>query len=258
VLVSSDLSCKVSDFGLSRVSSEGAAVATSTTDQVAIRWVAPEAFADRKYTSKSDVWSYGVLLFEIFSCGAKPYDGWNNQRVIDDVRKGERMEKPRLCPAPVYDVMLSTWHADPIQRPNFAQITETMVSLAVAEDDPSAQTMEANKLVQRFNTNKSKVKKTKLAAVGEEDGSDYLYSSEYMYSSQYSAHQKSAKASKKASHKSAAVSHKASYKSAASSRNATYAPASSMKVKFMEERQGKNFPLGRLGSNYMPLKSTIF
>ena len=93
VLVSSDMSCKISDFGLSQHSNDGA-VKTDGKDQVAVRWAAPEAIADHRFTNKSDVWSFGVTLYEIFSYGAKPYDAWSNRRMLEEVRKGYRLEMP--------------------------------------------------------------------------------------------------------------------------------------------------------------------
>jgi serine/threonine protein kinase len=158
VLVSSDLSCKVSDFGLSRATDSDGAAKTGAKDQVAIRWAAPEAIAERKYTCKSDVWSYGILLHEVFTFGTKPYDGWTNKRVLEELRKGFRLPKPLVCSVPIYDIMMRTWHADPNERPSFAEIYEEIRRIALntqgTERDGSIST---NKLVEKFNAKKREI-----------------------------------------------------------------------------------------------------
>jgi serine/threonine protein kinase len=155
VLVSSDLSCKVSDFGLSRVSDDGT-TQVDAKDQVAIRWAAPEAFTDRKYSSKSDVWSYGVVLYEIFTFGRKPYEDWKNRRVIEEIKVGNRMERSPLCPEEIYELMLSTWHADPEQRPTFRMLSTSLNALMLAlEEKP--QEVGTNKLIAQFNAVKDRI-----------------------------------------------------------------------------------------------------
>jgi serine/threonine protein kinase len=154
VLVSSDLSCKVSDFGLSRVSDDGTTKVASK-DQVAIRWVAPEAFTDRKYSSKSDVWSYGVVLYEIFTFGKKPYENWKNRRVIEEIKVGNRMERSPLCPEEIYELMISTWHADPSQRPSFNSLSESIDWLMQTLTE-QPQEVVTNKLISQFNAVKDR------------------------------------------------------------------------------------------------------
>ena len=157
VLVASDLSCKVSDFGLSQHSNEGA-VKTDAKDQVAVRWAAPEAIADHRYTSKSDVWSYGITLFEIFTFGGKPYEAWSNRRVLEELRKGYRLEKPDACPTAVYELMMQCWHADPEQRPDFNIIVSELFTISMSTVEVSERQSSTgntrNKLVERFNAAK--------------------------------------------------------------------------------------------------------
>lgn len=98
ILVNENLVCKVADFGLSREiesdTTDGAY--TTTGGKIPVRWTAPEAIAFRKFTSSSDVWSYGVLMWEIVSYGERPYYNWSNQDVIKAVEKGYRLPPPMV------------------------------------------------------------------------------------------------------------------------------------------------------------------
>ena len=171
VLLSSELTCKVSDFGLSRHAVEGVVV-TAAKDQVATRWAAPEAISDHRFTDKSDVWSYGVLLFEVFSFGDKPYDTWSNRRVWEEVRRGYRLPKPRSCPDEIYDLMMQMWHADPEQRPDFEILQAELQFLAetmVVEEE--AGPIITNKLVARFNeTKRAIMSSANTSGNGDDDG----------------------------------------------------------------------------------------
>ncbi len=159
VLVSSNFSCKVSDFGLSR-QTEVNGKAAASNEQVAICWAAPEVLVERRYSTKSDVWSFGILLFEIFAYGAKPYEGWTNKKVIQEVRKGGRLEKPLRAPDMVYQMMLRSWNANPDLRPDFETLTDELREVAsntagTSKDKNFATT--TNKLAQRLNAKKQKV-----------------------------------------------------------------------------------------------------
>jgi serine/threonine protein kinase len=92
---------------------------------VPVRWTAPEAYLQRQYTNKSDVWSYGVLLFEIFSLGQVPYsDIESNIDVMDRVKQGHRLHQPPHAPHAIYKLMLETWNENPKLRPNFADVVD--------------------------------------------------------------------------------------------------------------------------------------
>ena len=96
VLVNSQLVCKIADFGLSReISSEGSnaidgGAYTTRGGKIPVRWTAPEAIAFRKFTSASDVWSFGIVMWEVMSYGERPYWTWSNQDVIKAIEKGYR------------------------------------------------------------------------------------------------------------------------------------------------------------------------
>jgi serine/threonine protein kinase len=169
VLVASDLSCKVSDFGFARQTDEEGTLETSAKDQVAIRWAAPEAISERKYTTKSDVWSFGILLYEVYSFGKKPYEGWSNKRVLDELRGGFRLEKPMLCPPEVYELMVQTWHAVPDERPDFDMLRMELFSISSnTVDNARHSSVGKNKLIDRFNAKKDALRTTSANSENDE------------------------------------------------------------------------------------------
>ncbi|XP_012583620.1 PREDICTED: protein-tyrosine kinase 6 [Condylura cristata] len=103
---------------------------------VPYKWTAPEALSHGHYSTKSDVWSFGVLLHEIFSRGQTPYPGMNNHEAFQRVEAGYRMPPPPECPSPAHRLMLSCWHRDPEQRPGFAALRDGLCSLARYESPP--------------------------------------------------------------------------------------------------------------------------
>ncbi|CAJ0936043.1 unnamed protein product [Ranitomeya imitator] len=123
ILVNSNLVCKVSDFGLSRVIEDDAdAVYTTTGGKIPVRWTAPEAIQYRKFTSASDVWSYGIVMWEVMSYGERPYWDMSNQDVIKAIEEGYRLPSPMDCPAGLHQLMLDCWQKERGERPKFEQI----------------------------------------------------------------------------------------------------------------------------------------
>ncbi|XP_069371101.1 ephrin type-A receptor 7 isoform X4 [Paralichthys olivaceus] len=145
ILVNSNLVCKVSDFGLSRViDDDPEAVYTTSgkmqdvmnlifapatdlhfTEQggkIPVRWTAPEAIQYRKFTSASDVWSYGIVMWEVMSYGERPYWDMSNQDVIKAIEEGYRLPAPMDCPPGLHQLMLDCWQKDRAERPKFDQI----------------------------------------------------------------------------------------------------------------------------------------
>ena len=96
------MNVKLSDVGLARTLMSAAYYRKTSEDKVPVKWMAPECLHDRKYTSKSDVWSYGVLCWEVFSNGTKPYPGMNAHAMMAAVMKGYRMPKPEPSPIEMY------------------------------------------------------------------------------------------------------------------------------------------------------------
>ncbi|XP_042238364.1 tyrosine-protein kinase SRK2-like isoform X2 [Homarus americanus] len=118
VLVGENNCVKVADFGLSRLVQEGEYEAQEGA-RFPIKWTGPEALNYNKFTTKSDVWSFGVLLMEIVTSGATPYPGMTNMEVAQQVETGYRMPQPGKCPLMLYKIMLECWAKDPNKRPTF-------------------------------------------------------------------------------------------------------------------------------------------
>ncbi|XP_072833345.1 ephrin type-B receptor 4 [Pogona vitticeps] len=132
ILVNSNLVCKVSDFGLSRFLEENSSDPTYTSSlggKIPIRWTAPEAIAFRKFTSASDVWSYGIVMWEVMSFGERPYWDMSNQDVINAIEQDYRLPPPTDCPTSLHQLMLDCWQKDRNARPRFAQIVNSLDKL---------------------------------------------------------------------------------------------------------------------------------
>uniref|UniRef100_A0A8L0DQ27 receptor protein-tyrosine kinase n=1 Tax=Oncorhynchus mykiss TaxID=8022 RepID=A0A8L0DQ27_ONCMY len=130
ILVNSNLVCKVSDFGLSRVLEDDPEAAYTTRGgKIPIRWTSPEAIAYRKFTSASDVWSYGIVMWEVVSYGERPYWEMSNQDVIKAIDEGYRLPAPMDCPVVLHQLMLDCWEKGRSERPKFGQIVTTLDKL---------------------------------------------------------------------------------------------------------------------------------
>ncbi|XP_041419444.1 ephrin type-A receptor 3 isoform X2 [Xenopus laevis] len=127
ILVNNNLVCKVSDFGLSRVLEDDPEAAYTTRGgKIPIRWTAPEAIAYRKFTSASDVWSYGIVMWEVISYGERPYWEMSNQDVIKAIDEGYRLPPPMDCPVVLHQLMLDCWQKCRSDRPKFGQIVNIL------------------------------------------------------------------------------------------------------------------------------------
>ncbi|XP_069986800.1 tyrosine-protein kinase Src64B [Penaeus vannamei] len=120
VLVKDGLHCKVSDFGLARIIDEE--YNPTSNLKFPVKWTAPEALLKGTFTIKSDVWSFGILLTEIFSLGAVPYPGLSKHEVLTSIQQGYRMSKPEFCPDEIYELMYCCWNITPEDRPTFSFI----------------------------------------------------------------------------------------------------------------------------------------
>ncbi|XP_072176875.1 uncharacterized protein [Diadema setosum] len=116
---------KVADFGLARMV-QGEIYTAQAGAKFPIKWTAPESLAYYKFSNKSDVWAFGILLWEIATYGCSPYPGVELQHVYGKLEQGYRMERPEGCPVDVYKLMLKCWERKPGERPTFSEIHDEM------------------------------------------------------------------------------------------------------------------------------------
>ena len=131
-LVDSQFVCKITDFGLSRdVYGSDYYKVGGKSACLPVRWMPPESLLYGRFTVKSDVWSYGVLMWEVFTFATQPYFGASNQEVIDNIRRLAMvlLESPLLCSKDVYDIMLECWQKMPIKRPQIGEILQSLERL---------------------------------------------------------------------------------------------------------------------------------
>ncbi|XP_008551388.1 tyrosine-protein kinase Fer isoform X1 [Microplitis demolitor] len=134
-LVGYDSNVKISDFGMSREEEEY--IVSDGMKQIPIKWTAPEALNFGKYTSLCDVWSYGVLVWEIFSKGGNPYSGMSNSQAREKIDAGYRLPAPDGTPEEVYRLMLRCWEYEPEKRPHFDQIYTIVETFCLAFNPPN-------------------------------------------------------------------------------------------------------------------------
>ncbi|KAL1023295.1 hypothetical protein UPYG_G00038820 [Umbra pygmaea] len=121
ILLSIEHVAKISDFGLTKMDCKA-----SDNAKLPIKWTAPEALRNEKFSTWSDIWSYGVLLWEIFSYGRQPYPTMSLKEVKEEVLQGYRMGAPEKCPPSVYALIMSCWEAEPKKRPSFHKLQERL------------------------------------------------------------------------------------------------------------------------------------
>uniref|UniRef100_A0A8C8B9U1 Tyrosine-protein kinase n=1 Tax=Otus sunia TaxID=257818 RepID=A0A8C8B9U1_9STRI len=128
-LVTEKNTLKISDFGMSREEEDGVYASTGGMKQIPVKWTAPEALNYGRYSSESDVWSFGILLWEAFSLGAVPYANLSNQQTREVVEQGVRLDPPEQCPEEAYRLMRRCWEYDPRKRPSFSVIHQDLISI---------------------------------------------------------------------------------------------------------------------------------
>ena len=121
-LVGDNLTVKISDFGLSRDIYAADYYRVQSKSLLPVRWMPPESILYGKFATESDVWSFGVVLWEIYSYGLQPYYGYSNQEVIEMIRSRQLLPCPEDCPSRMYAFMVECWHEVPQRRPTFGEI----------------------------------------------------------------------------------------------------------------------------------------
>ncbi|XP_041926406.1 tyrosine-protein kinase Tec [Alosa sapidissima] len=134
-LVNESFVVKVSDFGMARYVLDDQ-YTSSMGSKFPVKWSPPEVFNFCKYSSKSDVWSYGVLMWEVFTEGKMPFEQNQNHEVVLMVTKGHRLYRPKMATPPIYEVMEQCWKEQPEERPPFSDIC-VLITEALETDAPS-------------------------------------------------------------------------------------------------------------------------
>ncbi|XP_050552588.1 focal adhesion kinase 1 isoform X3 [Spodoptera frugiperda] len=140
VLVSTPTCVKLADFGLSKMV-EDKSYYKASRGKLPIKWMAPESINFRRFTSASDVWMFGVCMWEILMLGVKPFSGVKNNDVIGKLENGERLALPPRCPPRLYSVMSRCWAYEPSQRPPAHQLKETLFEILQEERSSAWETM---------------------------------------------------------------------------------------------------------------------
>jgi len=126
-LVDDLLRIKLADFGRARLVSDDYYQAPGT-EKICIKWASPEVLIYSHYSTKSDVWALGIVFWEVFSKGARPFSLFSGEQTAMYVTEGGRLDKPPGCPVDIYEVMKSCWLEDPDDRPSFHDLAETLKS----------------------------------------------------------------------------------------------------------------------------------
>lgn len=137
-MLNENMSVCVADFGLSKKIYNGDYYRQGRIAKMPVKWIAIESLADRVYTSKSDVWSFGVTMWEIATRGQTPYPGVENSEIYDYLRQGNRLKQPVDCLDGLYALMSRCWELNPQDRPSFAELREdlenTLKALPTAQE----------------------------------------------------------------------------------------------------------------------------
>ncbi|CAH1111203.1 unnamed protein product [Psylliodes chrysocephalus] len=133
VLVSTDKCVKLADFGLSRWMGDDQSYYKASKGKLPIKWMSPESINFRRFTTASDVWMFGVCIWEILMLGVKPFQGVKNNDVIGKIENGERLALPPDCPPRLYSLMSQCWSYEPSKRPSFKDIKEILQEILYEE-----------------------------------------------------------------------------------------------------------------------------
>ncbi|XP_077468891.1 tyrosine-protein kinase Mer isoform X1 [Stigmatopora argus] len=125
-----DMTVCVADFGLSKKIYSGDYYRQGRIAKMPVKWIAVESLADRVFTVKSDVWAFGVTMWEIATRGMTPYPGIQNHEIYDYLLEGHRLKQPTDCLDDLYEIMYSCWRADPLDRPHFSQLRGMLDKIA--------------------------------------------------------------------------------------------------------------------------------
>ncbi|XP_039276826.1 LOW QUALITY PROTEIN: tyrosine kinase receptor Cad96Ca [Nilaparvata lugens] len=135
ILVDENHICKVADFGFARDLMANYVYERKSEGRLPIRWMAPESLYDNIFSVKSDIWSFGVLIWEIVTLGSTPYPGMAAAEVMRKVRDGYRLDKPEHCRRELYNIMFYCWDNDSKERPDFKELVKLLEQLLLTETE---------------------------------------------------------------------------------------------------------------------------
>ena len=127
-LVGTGLVVKIGDFGMSQTLYHSDYYKQKGEQALPVRWMAPEAFIYGRFSTEGDVWSFGVVMWEVFSFAMQPYYGKMNDQVMNEVRRGHTLSRPDDCPESIFEIMRSCWQMEPHRRPSFSELAEELSS----------------------------------------------------------------------------------------------------------------------------------
>uniref|UniRef100_A0A8C1ILU1 Mast/stem cell growth factor receptor Kit n=1 Tax=Cyprinus carpio TaxID=7962 RepID=A0A8C1ILU1_CYPCA len=156
ILLTQGRVAKICDFGLARDITTDSNYVVKGNARLPVKWMSPESIFECVYTFESDVWSYGILLWEIFSLGSSPYPGMPvDSKFYKMIKEGYRMESPEFAPSEMFEIMHSCWDADPFKRPSFSKIVEKIeqqISDSTKHVCLPLSSLESSSHVQRLNS----------------------------------------------------------------------------------------------------------
>jgi serine/threonine protein kinase len=163
-LVGDNMVVKIADFGMSQDIYSTDYYRVGENAMLPVRWMPPEAIIYGKFTVESDVWSFGVVMWEIFSYAMQPYYGLSNEEVVDRVRRGAVLEQPDDCPDEVYHIMKKCWIKEPFNRPAFAALEHYLEKYLMGEKvhplpDTPSQSYHNLHAIQQFRSSQTSLKK---------------------------------------------------------------------------------------------------
>ncbi|XP_043468173.1 tyrosine kinase receptor Cad96Ca isoform X1 [Leptopilina heterotoma] len=135
ILIDENRACKVADFGFARDVAANQIYERKSEGRLPIRWMAPESLYDNIFSVKSDIWSFGVLIWEIVTLGSTPYPGLGAAEVMRRIKEGYRLDRPEHCKRELYNIMYYCWDKDPACRPSFGELVNLTEGLLLDETD---------------------------------------------------------------------------------------------------------------------------
>uniref|UniRef100_A0A914CJY5 Protein kinase domain-containing protein n=1 Tax=Acrobeloides nanus TaxID=290746 RepID=A0A914CJY5_9BILA len=117
---------KIFDFGLCCNPEQNLIYQASLPKRLPMKWLPIEALTNRIFSEKSDVWSFGILIYEVYSLGKTPYDNMDNTEVLEFLQSGRRLEKPDLANEDLFNLMMSCWEEEPLNRPTFSELSDNL------------------------------------------------------------------------------------------------------------------------------------